>query len=141
MSTFALLSGKLQSAAQQRTSRNGNAFAMATLRVIAGNEVQFWRLFVFSKSAQAELMRLNEGDALAAQGSLKIEPYEHDGVTKVGLTIIADAILPLRRAPKQRAEKATAPHPPRHEKPPPDRDRLDRHGDQGPDVFGDKMPF
>ena len=47
------------------------------------------------------------------QGALRAEAYSKDGEARVGLTVIADAVLPLRRAkkrqePEQRHERAAA---------------------------------
>lgn len=42
-----------------------------------------------------------DGDALAVQGSLKVETYEKDGVNKLSLTVIAESVLALRQPRKQ----------------------------------------
>ena len=68
MSVFALLSGKLQSAPESRTSKSDKPFVLFTLRVANGNELQFWKVFAFAETTQAELLALNEGDALSVQG-------------------------------------------------------------------------
>jgi hypothetical protein len=52
------------------------------------------------------LLRLDDGDACAVQGGLRAE----DGEPRVGLTVLADAVLPLRRPRKrQEPERQTAP--------------------------------
>ncbi len=56
----------------------------------------------FSDPAQAELMRLGEGDGVSVQGALKVETYERDGETKLSLSLVADHVLPLRQPPKPR---------------------------------------
>lgn len=109
MTVAILLQGKLERASETRTSRNGHAFTMATLRVSAGSELQFWRIFVFSESAQAELARLGEGDALAVQGTPKFEIYERDGAARVSLSLTADHVLALLQPPKERKPKAEKP--------------------------------
>lgn len=122
MSVAILLTGKLERAPEQRMSRNGAPFTMATLRVSAGTELQFWRIFVFSESAQAELARLGEGDVIAAQGSPKFELYTPEsGAPRVSLSMTADAILPLKAAPKERRPKAEKPA-----APPDTRQRIER---------------
>ena len=60
-------------------------------------------MLAFSDTAQAELLRLDDGDALAVQGGLRAEAYSKDGELRVGLTVIADAVLPLRRPKKREA--------------------------------------
>jgi single-stranded DNA-binding protein len=142
MSVNVLLQGSLTKAPESRVSRQGNPFAMATLRVSAGNEVQFWRLFVFSESAQAELLRLGEGDSLAIQGVPKFEIYRPaDGEPRVSLSVVADQVLALKQAPKTREKKAPAPPPATPEKPAPDRSGLASHSCDGSDPFGDEISF
>jgi hypothetical protein len=110
MSIAILLQGRLERAPEHRVSRNGAPFTMATIRVSAGSEMQFWRLFVFSDSAQAELARLGEGDAFTAQGVPKFEVYTPEGgAPRVSLSLTADHILALRQPPKERKPKAEKP--------------------------------
>jgi hypothetical protein len=68
MTAFAIVTGSLFRAPEQRTSKAGKPFVTATIRAKDGDASQFWRITAFSESAQAELMRLGEGDALAVQG-------------------------------------------------------------------------
>jgi Single-strand binding protein family len=100
----ALISGSLFRPPEQRTAKSGKPFIMASVKIKDGDSIQFVRLFAFSESAQAELARLAEGDALTAQGSLKAEVYEANGEHRVSLTLIADAVLPLRRERKPKTE-------------------------------------
>jgi single-stranded DNA-binding protein len=101
--TFALVNGQLFRAPEQRTSKTGKPYVTATLKVKDGEASQWWRVTAFSESAQAEIMRLAEGDSLAVQGSFKAEIYTPDGgETKLSLSIIADRVLALRQAPKER---------------------------------------
>lgn len=142
MTAHVLLQGSIAKAPESRISRQGNPFVMATLRVSAGSEIQFWRAFVFSESAQAELMRLGEGDSLACQGVPKFELFRPEaGEPRVSLSITVDHVLALRQPPKERKKKDAAPAPLRSEKPASDRSGLDRHRCDGSDPFGDKIPF
>jgi hypothetical protein len=45
-------------------------------------------------------MRLDLGDALSVQGTLKAEVYVKDGDTKLSLSIVADHVLALRHPQK-----------------------------------------
>jgi single-stranded DNA-binding protein len=141
MSALVLISGTLFRAPEQKTSKSGKPYVTATIRAKDGDGSQFWRVVSFSDSAGAELLRLSDGDGVSVQGSLKIEPYEREGVTKIGLTIIPDHVLALRQPPKERKPRAAAPEPARSEKPASDRSALNRHGDGGVDHFGDDLPF
>jgi len=139
MTTHLLVTGVLQREPETRTSRNGRAFVTATIRVKDGDASQFWRIFIFSEAAQAEIMRLREGDAIAVQGVPKIEMYRPEGAEpRASLSLVADAVLALRQPPKERKPKPDKAPPPRA---PADRSRLDRHAGDGVDVFGDAIPF
>ncbi|MFO1136037.1 MAG: single-stranded DNA-binding protein [Rhodoblastus sp.] len=100
--TFALISGVLFRAPEQKTSQAGKPYVVAKVRTSAG---EWWRVTTFSESAQAELMRLADGDAVSAQGRLDAQPYLKDGEPKVGLALVADHVLALRQPPKQKAKR------------------------------------
>jgi single-stranded DNA-binding protein len=103
MTAFALVTGTLFRAPEQRTSKAGKVFVAGTLRFKDGETFQFVRFVAFSESAQAELMRLGDGDACSVQGSFKAELYRPDsGEPKVSLSIIADRVLALRQPPTLR---------------------------------------
>ena len=55
---FALVTGVLFRAPEQRTSKAGKPFVTATIRAKDGEASQWWKVAAFSESAQAELMRL-----------------------------------------------------------------------------------
>jgi single-stranded DNA-binding protein len=52
-------------------------------------------VLAFSESIQAELLRLQDGDAISVQGAFKVELYEKDGEKRFSLSIIADNMLAL----------------------------------------------
>ena len=107
MTAYVLISGSLSKAPETRTSKAGKAFTMATIKVAADSAAEFWSILAFSESAQAELMRLGEGDKISAQGSFKVEPYTaRDGQTRINRTIFADHVLALRQPPRERKPKA-----------------------------------
>jgi single-stranded DNA-binding protein len=107
--TAVLVAGSLFRAPEQRTSKAGRPFVVATIKAKDGDAFQFWRVTVFSESAQAELMRLTEGYAISAQGSLKAELYAKDGgEPKISLSMVADHVLALRQPPKERKAKGAA---------------------------------
>jgi single-stranded DNA-binding protein len=84
----ALITGVIFREVEQRTSKAGNAFSTATLRLRDG---VFARVTVFGEAAQ-DFLQLSEGDAVAVHGRLKAELYQG----KISLSIVADKILPLR---------------------------------------------
>ncbi len=105
----ALVTGVLFRSAETRTSKAGKPFVAATIRVKDGDESRFVRIVAFSESAQAELLRLHDGDFFSAQGPLKAEVYEKDGTHRASLDMVANHVLALRQPPKERKPKSAAP--------------------------------
>jgi single-stranded DNA-binding protein len=92
--------------ARARMAKSGKPFVTATLKVRDRDATQWIKLTAFSDSAQEDLMRLGEGDAVSAQGALTAETYTaSDSTTKLSLSIIIDKILYLKQPPKQREVK------------------------------------
>jgi hypothetical protein len=103
MTVFALVTGALYRAPEQRTSKAGKPFVTATIRAKDGEASQWWKVVAFSESAQAELMCLGDDDACTVQGAFKAELYQPEGgEPKVSLSIIADRVVALRQPPKER---------------------------------------
>ena len=106
MTAFAIVTGSLFKAPSLRASKTGRPYVTATIRAKDGEASQWWRVMAFSESAQAELMRLNEGDSCCVQGAFKAELYPPEGTPpKVSLSIIADHVLALRQPPMERKAK------------------------------------
>ena len=59
---------------EQRTSKAGKPFVIATIRAKDGEAAQWWKVLAFAETVRAELLRLDDGDAISAQGSLKARP-------------------------------------------------------------------
>lgn len=114
MSAVALIVGALFKAPEVKTSKAGKPYATATLKVVVGSDAaEFWQLLVFPEAAQSEVMRLRAGDKLSAQGRFTCEPYvARDGATKISRTLFADAVLPLRAAPRERRSNSATDAPP-----------------------------
>ena len=55
MSAFALITGPLFRAPEQKTAKSRKSYVVATVKVAADNAIDFWNLLAFSESAQAEL--------------------------------------------------------------------------------------
>ena len=104
MSVHILVCGSLFKNPELKTSKSGKSYATASIRTASADNTaaDFWNLLVFSTSVQEELLQLNEGDKLAAQGSLKLEIYN----AKISRTVFVDAILALRAPPREKKPKA-----------------------------------
>jgi hypothetical protein len=110
MTAYALVTGTLFRAPEQRTSKAGKLYVTATIKAKDGDAFQFWRATAFSESSQAELMRLTDGDAVSIQGGLKAELYAKDGgEPKLSLSVLADHVLALRQPPKPRRQDERTP--------------------------------
>jgi single-stranded DNA-binding protein len=119
MSIDALISGKLHGQPQQRTSKNGNSFTTAKVRVPTGDESTFCNVIAFSETAQAALLALDSGEAVALAGSLKVGIWQaNDGTHKPSLDLTASQVLTTYSIAKKR--KASQP------------DQDDRQHDQRP---------
>jgi single-stranded DNA-binding protein len=118
-----LVSGALFRAPEQKTSKSGKPFVVATIRVKDREDWQWWRVTVFSESAQAELLRLSEGDSVSAQGAMTAGLYLKDnGETKLTFSLVADQVMALRPAPAERKPAKPKPEP----APPDPRSRQER---------------
>jgi single-stranded DNA-binding protein len=107
MTTTVLVSGTLFHAPQSRTKAGGR-LVTAALKAKVGNDTQFWQLVAFGETAQAELMRLAEGDALSVQGAFHTKPYKQDAETEFLFGVVAERILPLRQPGKKRRKEGRA---------------------------------
>ena len=86
----------------QCASKAGKPFVKATLKAKDCNDTQWWKVLAFSESIQAELLRLQDGDAISVQGAFKAELYDKDGEKRLSLSIIADNVLALLQLSKAR---------------------------------------
>jgi single-strand DNA-binding protein len=101
----ALASGPLWRDPEQRTSKAGNPFATAKLKVRSGDGFQFVGILAFDEAARDELLRLKAGETVSVQGALKVETYVKDGETRISLTIMADHVQALHQ-PSRKRERA-----------------------------------
>ena len=107
MSIDALLNGKLVNQPSQRTSKNGNPFTVCRIRVSGAGTGESDSLLVnviaFSETAQAALLALDVGEAVAVAGSLKVGTWTtNDGTTKPSLDVTASAVLSAYAVAKKR---------------------------------------
>jgi single-stranded DNA-binding protein len=134
MSVAILISGSIFREPQQRNSATGRPYVTATIKASgADNESSdFWNVLAFGDSAQAELLRLADGDKVSLQGKPKLEIFEKDGRARISRTVFADNVLALRAPPKERKPKS---------KPPPDQEPLRPVNIVPSTDLDDAMPF
>jgi single-stranded DNA-binding protein len=122
----ALISGKLQGLAEQRTGNSGKPFTLAKVRAAGSDgESLFVNVIAFSATAGAALMALADGDSLALSGSLKVKVWtDRQGIAKPSLDMIAAQVLTAYHVSRKR--KAVAASSPGN-----------THGDDFSDTHGD----
>lgn len=98
MTALALITGAIFKAAERRESKTaGRWFVVATIRVREGAASDYCNVIAFDGMAQDELMRLEFGDQVSAQGRLQIETYQKDGETRISCSLAVDRVLALRQ--------------------------------------------
>jgi hypothetical protein len=111
MTVYALITGSIFRAPEQRTAQSGKRYGVCTIKVSAAESdgSEFWSCICFSDGAQTELLRLAVGDKVSAQGKPKHEIYLKDGGNaKISHTLFADHLLPLRALPRERSPKTVS---------------------------------
>ena len=99
-----LIGGKLHGTALERTGKSGKHFTTAKMRATnhEGKSV-FINLLAFADNAQAALLALGDGDAVAVSGSIKPTAWQDkDGNTRTGLDMIAAQVLTSYHVDKRR---------------------------------------
>lgn len=102
MSAVVLASGVLHKRPELKQAKSGNKFVAATLRVReADARYSYWRLTSFDQAAQAELLRLDEGDTVSVQGLLHAKIYKPTtGEPRLSMNVIVDQALAARPKPR-----------------------------------------
>ncbi len=106
MTIHVLLTGILHKNAVSRISQNGNAYVTCSVRVEQDGQTVWANVICFEASAQAELLRLNAGDALSVQGKAMPKVYMKDEEARPSLQVTATAVLPLQAKPPSKSQSA-----------------------------------
>lgn len=109
MSAVVLVSGALFRAPERKMSKANKPYVAATIRAREGDGQQFWKLLAFNETAQNELMRLGQGDAVSVQGLLKADIYTpENGEPRLSMSVLVDQALAARPKPRQRKSDNSA---------------------------------
>lgn len=109
MSARAIVNGVLFRPPASKTSKAGNPYVVATVREGSGEAARWWKVFVFSKSAIADILCLSDGEPIAVAGEFDCELYAPPGgESRLSWKITADAILSARAKPKTKAQRTAA---------------------------------
>ncbi len=99
----ALIAGKLLGQPSQRTSKNGNTFTTAKVRVPTGEDSTFCNVICFDQDAQVALLALGAGDAVSLAGALKVGIWQaQDGTHRPSLDMTASRVLTAYHVTKRR---------------------------------------
>lgn len=103
----ALIAGELVATPQERTGKNGRAFALARVSVPQGDEGRiFCSVIAFHDDAVARLLQLKAGASVALAGTLKVGTWQaKDGTTRPALDLVADEVASTTPRPRKRAER------------------------------------
>lgn len=109
-----LIQGRLLAAPQERTSKAGNVFVTARVRVAgaaagANDDSLIVTLCAFSEPARNALMALDIGDGIAAAGTLKLGTWlDKTGTAKVNADMAVSQVMSAYAVTRKRA--APQPH-------------------------------
>lgn len=107
MTIRSMVSGKLIRDPQAKTAASGKGYTSCTLKADQdGEHALFVRLLAFGDAAE-RLAGLRAGDAVSAAGALKLGIYRpENGDPRLDCTLLADEVLAVRRAPRDRRPAA-----------------------------------
>jgi len=98
---WAMASGVLARDPERRHGANGD-FAIATVRVGAGDNVQWISAIAFGDAA-TRLLSLRAGDGVSVAGRGEVKTWQgRDGEARSGLSVVANEIAAARPRPRPR---------------------------------------
>jgi single-stranded DNA-binding protein len=128
---FVLVSGTLwRDPAARQSKATGKQFVTALLKSGTPTDTQWWNVIAFDTTAQAELLRLQAGDAVAIQGTAKLGVFEKNGEHRASLDVTAAHVLALRQPKPVKAKQDATP-----------RQADDREAAPIQPEFDDAVPF
>lgn len=108
----ALIVGELRADPQQKTAKNGNAFAIARMSVPMGDEGRVsCSMIAFDEHAVTRLLQLKAGASVAVSGALTVGVWESKDGPRPSLDLVADEVAATTPRPKK---PRPAPAPAKH---------------------------
>lgn len=104
MTIRSMVSGKLIRDPQTKTAASGRGYTSSIIKADQdGDTALLVRILAFGDAA-GRLAGLGSGDAVSAAGTLKLGIYSPEGGDpRLDCTLLADELLSVRRAPRDRA--------------------------------------
>ena len=140
----ALIAGKVFGKPMERTGKSGKPFAVAKVRVTAGDsESLFVSVIAFDAAPCAALLALGDGDSAALSGSLTPKVWtDKEGTTRPGLDLVAHQVLTAYSVTrKRRAMEGSTPAPAPGQRPKDEAWRARMPHDRGRYSNGDSLDF
>lgn len=100
----ALVTGKLHTDPESRTSKNGKPYAIAKLRAApADGEAIFVSIIAFAPEPCRTLLALQAGDSVAVSGSATPKAWiDREGEARTNLDVVASQVMTAYTATKKR---------------------------------------
>lgn len=107
----ALIAGRIYGKPSERTSNNGNYYAVAKVRVsVRDGEAYFVNVIAFDEAAIGALLALSDGDSVALSGELTPKVYQpKEGPPRPSLDLLAHAVLTAYHVSRKRQAVTTDP--------------------------------
>lgn len=106
-----LIQGRLHGVPAQRTGASGRSFVTAKVRTPTTNgDAVFVNVICFSEAAQAALLALGDGDAVALAGELtpKVWQSKEGGEPRPALDMVAHSVLSAYHVQRKRQAMAAS---------------------------------
>jgi hypothetical protein len=102
MSARAIVSDALFKAPVSKTSKTGKPYVFATVREGKGDAARWWKAFIFSADAMAEVLLLGDGDPMAVSGEFDCQAYKTEaGDDRLSWSIMVDGVLSARKPKRE----------------------------------------
>lgn len=103
MAIDALLTGRLHSVPESRTSSNGREFVTCRVRVSVGDESLLCSVICFDAKACEALLALSVGESVAMSGELTPKLWQPEGKEpRIALDLLAHGVLSTYAVRKKR---------------------------------------
>jgi len=96
MSATTLVAGRLRGVISSRPTENGGTVTQFKLRVPNGKIMEHWEVWSYDRRAPEEFASLDDGDGIAATGSLRLELFDYRGEKRIKHSLIASRIIALK---------------------------------------------
>lgn len=106
MTARCIVSGVLHKEPASKIAKNGNTYALATIREGAGDSTRWWKAIAFSESAVETILSLQDGSPIAVSGEFSAEVWSGGGGDpRINWRITVDAVQTTKAPRKTTGER------------------------------------